>query len=80
VENRAGLHLLDGSDDGDLYEQLPRVEALARLYELRERLGQCEALARALTVSERHRQRYGHDLRSGCCREQPSGDSALDVA
>lgn len=55
----------------DQYEELPRQEALVRLYELRDRIDKAMQLRGVLnprSESERHLQEYGHRLAFGCCR------------
>lgn len=52
------------------YEQLPREEALRRLYALIDMLGLVRASQlKPTTEFERHRAEFGHALRFGCCRE-----------
>lgn len=55
----------------DLHQELPREEALVRLYELRDRIEKSIASRGVLnprSESERHRQEHGHALAFGCCR------------
>lgn len=55
----------------DTFEELPREEALVRLYELRDRIDKAIASRGVLnprSESERHRQERGHALAFGCCR------------
>ncbi len=61
---------MDKSPD-DSYEQLPRQEALVRLYELRDRIDKALQLRGVLnpcSESERHLKEHGHRLAFGCCR------------
>ena len=54
------------------YEQLPRQEALIRLYELRDsidRLLQRRGVLNPHSEAERHLVTHGHRLAFGCCRE-----------
>jgi hypothetical protein len=76
VENVRYLPVVTPEYVHEEYEELPRVEALARLYELRDGYGKLGAQARARTVSEQHMAEYGHFLRSGCCADQPPTDAA----
>ena len=59
----------------DEYQELPRQEALVRLYELRDRLDKAIASRGVLnprSEAERHRQEHGHTLAFGCCASQKS--------
>jgi hypothetical protein len=61
------------------YEQLPRAEVLAKLYELRD---QVESAIRKRGVhnpaseSERHYVIHGHRLEHGCCRNRPASPAS----
>jgi hypothetical protein len=56
------------TEHDDVADLTPPIEALARLYELRDRYGLAWASElRPTTESERHRAAHGHPLRFGCC-------------
>lgn len=57
--------------DLDAMEELPREEALVRLYELRDSYGRHAATLQAHGAMREHVEQYGHLLRQGCCAEQP---------